>query len=578
MWGLGLAGLLLFLPMAGAVDYDLHDPAQFFAVESYIYGATPFEAVGSIIKSYDLDGDGLDELLASAVVSAGVSGRREAGMVSIIYGSTAGFAPEVDLADVMSATYPKVLRVEGDERESWFGCGFDVGDLDNDGIPDLAVGAPLSDRGDINGGAIYVFFGGGAITSPTTTVISTREAGLVITGGGDYDSVGLSVFCGDINADGKDDLLTMAPFGNRFDSNDSRRHVYVLYGGAHLRTAGRLDFSRGDWDLRWSDVPGLGLATTNGEGVTFGDVDGDGVGDLVLGVPRGDAAGNNSGFVAVYRGQARPHGTEMRSIVPEVDPADPTVPDILIFGERSSDHAGWSVEMGNVVGDASDDLIIGAPYADGFERDSGAVYCLPGPIASGTAILLSNPLPPGSVRIFGNNPLEETGISLQLTALLPAATDTTRADLAIGARHGLQAGGRNLAGIVYVLRTSKGLPAVVDLANATTADLRIFAPDKKDDLGVSLASGRIGSTSGVVSETLFMASWLGDGQGGLRENSGEILLLRYLPASVVKALGYRDLFLLSREWSPDGAPAESGGSDDPVGPPELFDFMKRWHK
>ncbi len=228
-----------------------------------------------------------------------------------------------------------------------------------------------------------------------------------------------------------------------------------------------------------------------------------------------------------------------------------------------------------MVGDASPDLIVSAPFADGRNDNSGTVYCLAGPISAGTTIdLQQRPLPPGSVEIWGHNSYEETGDTLEVASLLPAATRPERLDLVIGAPRGLQREGKNFAGRVYVLRTAGDLPSRVDLSLESEVDLRLFAPDKKDEMGNSLAVGLTGSSSGVISPALFISNWLGDGQGGLRENSGEITVLRYLPNQPAKPrLDYLDLLRFSAGWNPGGAP--TAGSADPG---DLLDLILGWHR
>jgi FG-GAP repeat len=564
------------------VDLDLRQEGQLEKVETIIYGATQKQLLGSIQLMADLDGDGFDDLIMGQPGSEGTQDVEECGMITILYGSALGLPTRLDLAEVNSATFPRSRRISGIDEEQWLSMGLAVGDIDNDGKPDLIAGAPLADEPNnkrTNGGAIYVFFNDGVL-STTTVDFTAAAAELVVYGAGSFDSVGLALHSGDVNADGIDDIVALAPWGNKYDDETLRDRIYVVYGRPQLRTVGNLDFKLGQWDLLFNDFPDSESVIINGEGVAFGDVDGNGISDFILGIPRCDKGhGDNTGRVAVFQGQARPSGTLMFAQV-DADDTDPTTPDIVIIGEDGSDIAGSAVEFGNVVGDAKGDLIISAPSAYGAERRSGIVYCLAGPIASGTTIDLADGFPVGTALILGDDNYDLAGISLALTSLLPAATDPLRMDLAVGAFHARQSDEKKQSGVLYILRSSRGLVPVVNLEKEEEVDFRIFASSKNDGFGTGLTTGRIGSSSGVVSNVIFAGAWNGDGIDSTRKNSGEILMFREFPAGAFAKprLNYLDLLLLSTQWAPDSAGSAADAEEGKVGATDLIDIFHRWHR
>src|SRR4030095_15450875 len=95
-----------------------------------------------------------------------------------------------------------------------------VGDLDGDGFADLAVAAPGNDARGVDAGAVRVFPGG---------PVATSEAMLTLRGESDGDRFGSGLAGGDVNRDGRGDVVVGAPWGDQGTLDGGRAEVY--YGG-----------------------------------------------------------------------------------------------------------------------------------------------------------------------------------------------------------------------------------------------------------------------------------------------------------------------------------------------------------
>jgi hypothetical protein len=242
-----------------------------------------------------------------------------------------------------------------------------AGDVNGDGIDDLIVGAPGVDpNGRSNAGASYVVFGSDQGFPPIIDLAT--DADVTIQGAAANDVSGYSVSgAGDVNGDGIDDLIVGAP---RADPN-GRSYAgasYVVFGAADL--AGTIDLAdpASGADLI---IQGAVAYDRSGSSVSeAGDINGDGIGDLIIGAYQADPNGRN------YAGASYVVFGSDQGFPPILDLA--TDANVTIQGAAVYDRSGFSVSgAGDVNGDGLDDLIIGALQPGSAEQEpryAGASY------------------------------------------------------------------------------------------------------------------------------------------------------------------------------------------------------------
>jgi hypothetical protein len=339
-------------------------------------GAAPISYVGfSVSGAGDINGDGIDDL----IVGAPGAYNGFAGSIYVLFGKKTGFPASINLGDLSGGDY---FRADGAVGERVGASVSAAGDINGDGIDDLIVGARSADpNGNFLAGSSYVVFGMDEATVggfPTTLALSDLNGsnGFRLDGTAEYDQSGFSVSgAGDINGDGIDDLIVGACCADPNGVTDSGSS-YVVFG-RDTASVGNFSATMALSSLDGSDGFRLdGAAERDQIGLSVasaGDINGDGIDDLIVGARDADPNGSQSGssYVVFGRDAVNGPGFPATLALSSLDGSN----GFRLDGVAAGDVSGYSVAAaGDINGDGIDDLIVGAYRADPNGSVSGSSY------------------------------------------------------------------------------------------------------------------------------------------------------------------------------------------------------------
>jgi hypothetical protein len=387
--GAGNAGrAYVFSGDGGGLLYQFESPNA----EAYGWFGCSVTGVG------DVDADGYDDFAVGASSEAG-SGT-DAGRV-YVFGGSAG---------------QLLLTLESPNWENYGEFGWSVAgnlDINNDGRPDIVVGAHWENGGAQDAGRAYVF------DAHDGTVLLTLESPIA----GQYGHFGYSVSgAGDVDGDGHDDVIVGA-YGEAVGGTGLAGRAYVFSGsGGGLLYSLEPMMPQADASLFGRSVSGAG------------DVDGDGHADVIVGSPGENVGGlSDVGRAYVFSGSSGGLLHLLDSPNPESDG---------IFG-RSVCGAD------DIDGDGHDDVVVAARGESGGAPHSGRAYLFSGQ-GGNLLYTLESPNPSLTGR-FGSS-----------VACAGDVNGDGCPDVLVGAM--TENGGAQLAGRAYVFN---GVEVPVELASLT---------------------------------------------------------------------------------------------------------------
>jgi hypothetical protein len=321
---LGSGAFLFAGPVSGSLDAGKATAA--------ITNTASGEVVGNDVQGIgDQDADGNDDLLIPSFQYLAFTGR-----VYIVLGPVTGTQTAGDAADA---------TITGSAVGEYLGWDQAAGDVNGDGIVDLMLGAPVDGTG-----AAYVFFG-----PVTSDGLTSTNADVAFIGVSDGDFTGAANAAnGDVDGDGIDDPLIGAERTDYVTSSDGA--LWLFYGPV----SGEQSVDAADTVFyNAPTLTSLGKFTASG-----GDVDGDGLDDVVVSAPMG-----GDGNVYIVYGDSLSGASAF----------DVTTADGYISGDvGSGEQFGTYLDSaGDLDSDGVDDLAVSAASA----APGGMVFGFYGPVS-----------------------------------------------------------------------------------------------------------------------------------------------------------------------------------------------------
>lgn len=375
--GIGATGPVAYVLFGPTPDGDGLDLGSLTAASGFaVVGAdAPGSTAASIAAAGDVNGDTLEDF---------VLGLGEDGLYVVFGRDDDSFGSELDLTtlDADSGTNVRITVAGGAGSSAANLVAAGAGDLDNDGLADIVFGVPGVNDGAEQSGIAGVLFGSATIGTVGEVVADGANGFLFRSALGDDARLGTSVArAGDVNDDGIDDVVIGAPTAGAQDDGAA----YVVFGrdvASDGAFAAELTPEALNGTVGFAITGVSGAAGATGQSVAgAGDINGDGIDDLLIGAPddasHGNPAGSGTAYAVFGQEELVTAVISAAAFGPSLDLGSlGSAEGLVIPGLAAGDALGTSVAGGvDVSGDGIADLVLGAP---GVQGGTGAAYLVYG--------------------------------------------------------------------------------------------------------------------------------------------------------------------------------------------------------
>ncbi len=306
----------------------------------------------------DLNGDSIPDVVIGAPLDD--DGGTDRGAVWIVFMNADGTVQFTQKISDIEGGFSGTLN----DNDQFGGAIASIGDLNNDGIVDIAVGARLADDGGGDRGAVWLLFLTTTGTVNTVQKISDIDGSFAgVIEDGDYFGSSIAGI-GDLDADGNEDIVVGA-IGDD-DGGPERGAIWVLLMNADgtVRFEQKISETNGNFNGGLNDGNHFGSSVTG-----LGDINGDGTIDLAAGADHDNDGGTSRGAVWIMYMKTNGEIISKIKISSTAGNFSGTLTDGTLFGSALDN-------FGDLDADGVTDIVVGAKLDDDGGIDRGAVWTL----------------------------------------------------------------------------------------------------------------------------------------------------------------------------------------------------------